>query len=67
MRLSFIFTLIVAGDGTSVCVLAAAPGHDRGRLACSGLRRCARCEPWSSVPACSGPVPLIILPVPAPG
>jgi hypothetical protein len=41
MRLSFIFIQVVARDGASVHVMAAALGHDRGRLACPGLRRCA--------------------------
>ncbi len=41
MRLGFIFTRVVACDGTPVRVMAAALGDDRGRLACRGLRRCA--------------------------
>jgi hypothetical protein len=41
MRLHFIFAPVVDGDGTSVRVVAAAFGLDRGRLACPGLRRCA--------------------------
>jgi hypothetical protein len=41
MRLSFIFTPVVAGDGTPVRVMAAARAHDRGRMACAGPRRCA--------------------------
>ncbi len=37
MRLGLIFIRVVACDGTSVRVMAAALGHDRGRLACRGL------------------------------